>query len=395
MPGPLLQKLLRHARRLLDRGGAPAPDAALLERFARLRDADAFAELMARHAPAVWGVCRRVLGKEQDAEDAFQATFLVLARNARRVRRAASVGSWLHGVAYRVACKARCRAARRAEVPAATGEPAAATPEPSAELAWRELRALLDEELARLPEVLRAPLLLCYFEGCTQDEAARRLGWKKRTLKARVDRGRRALRARLSRRGVELPAALAVPLLGSAVAAVPPRLTAGLAAAAVRISQGYPPAAISEAALALAGGATAAMTAKKRAIVLAAACAAALVGVGAGRVLSQPEPAKPSAPPAASKTDEPVDAPRVDLHGDPRGRRGAGAAGAPGRRALSELRSPLAHFTNTARGELGFRPGRDRQAGRNVGTSPGWEPLSSEGTSAGSPHSRRRYWWKA
>src|SRR5436305_1834100 len=112
MAGTSAGTLLRHVRQLLA-GRCAAPDGELLERFARRGDEAAFAALMQRHGPLVWGTVRRVLGREQDAEDAFQATFLVLARKARSVRRAASVGSFLYGVAYRLAVRAWADAARR------------------------------------------------------------------------------------------------------------------------------------------------------------------------------------------------------------------------------------------------------------------------------------------
>jgi RNA polymerase sigma factor (sigma-70 family) len=214
-----------------------ASDAVLVERFADKHDEAAFTELVARHGPAVWTLCRRLLRSEPDAEDAFQATFLVLARRAGEVRKAASVGSWLHGVAFRLSRRLRQRPpldAKRVSQP----EP---PPDPADSLTWAEVRAALDEELARLPDNLRAPLLLCYFRGLTQDEAAAELGWKPRTLKARVARGRDLLRRRLTRRGIELPAALAAPLLASELsAAVPRRVVAGLIAAAVNGSDRLP-----------------------------------------------------------------------------------------------------------------------------------------------------------
>jgi RNA polymerase sigma factor (sigma-70 family) len=204
MSGASAGTLLRHVRRLLV-GRCAAPDGELLERFARRGDEAAFAALMQRHGPLVWGVCRRVLGREQDAEDAFQATFLVLARKAQSVRRAGSVGSFLYGVAYRLSVRARADAARRGRHERqAAGLAPSASPD---DVTWRELREVLDAELARLPERYRAPLLLCYFEGLTQDEAARQLGWKKRTVKARLDYGRELLRGRLARRGLPLAAA--------------------------------------------------------------------------------------------------------------------------------------------------------------------------------------------
>src|SRR5262249_32835783 len=148
-------------------------DRHLLERFVRDRAQEAFAALVARHGPMVRGVCRRVLRHEQDVEDAFQATFLVLAQKAQAVRWQRSLGGYLYKVAYRVACKARVAAARRD----ARERRAAVMPEVEgvSDLERRELRAVLDEELSRLPEVYRTPLVLCYFQGKTNEAAAEEL----------------------------------------------------------------------------------------------------------------------------------------------------------------------------------------------------------------------------
>jgi RNA polymerase sigma factor (sigma-70 family) len=154
---------------------AAGTDPELLERFAAARDEDAFAALVARHYPMVLGVCRRVLNHAQDAEDACQATFLALARQAAAVRRREALAGWLYHVARRIALKVRTTAARRA---ARAGE---ATTAPAVETApdvtWREALGVLDEELARMPAAYRSALVLCYLEGKTQDEAARQLGW--------------------------------------------------------------------------------------------------------------------------------------------------------------------------------------------------------------------------
>jgi RNA polymerase sigma factor (sigma-70 family) len=159
--------------------------------------------LSQRHGPTVLGVCRRILRDHHSADDAFQTTFLVLARKAAAVRDSASVGGWLHGVAVRVASKLKARLLRLPR----TGE----LPECPAEgddLSWREVRRILDEEVARLPERLRLPILLCYFEGRTRDEAAAALGCKVSTLRGRIEDSRERLRIRLALRGIELSAAL-------------------------------------------------------------------------------------------------------------------------------------------------------------------------------------------
>src|SRR5262249_31655390 len=167
--------------------------AQLLERFALQREDAAFTALVRRHGPLVLGVCRRILHNWHDAEDAFQATFLVLARKAGSITKQESVASWLYQVAYRTAVRARARTARRQE-----REQRAGTPEADgtlAEVTGRELVAVLDEELYQLPQRYRAPLVLCYLQGRTRDQAARQLGWSLRALKHLLERARQRLRA--------------------------------------------------------------------------------------------------------------------------------------------------------------------------------------------------------
>ncbi|WP_422930434.1 sigma-70 family RNA polymerase sigma factor [Singulisphaera sp. PoT] len=189
---------------LLKRGAiASAGEGQLLERFAKTQDEAAFAAIIARHGPMVLGVCRRVLRDEHDVEDAFQATFLVLVRRANGIRNGDLVGHWLHGVAHRVAVRARAHAARRF-VREKTGfdEIGAFSDDESGDVGFDETRSVLDEELGRLPQSLRAPMVLCYLEGLTHDEAARRLGWPVGTVRSRMARARDLLRQRLSRRGL-------------------------------------------------------------------------------------------------------------------------------------------------------------------------------------------------
>ena len=191
------------ARRLRGHTEGVQPDADLLHRFVRERDERAFEELVRRHGPLVWGVCRRALANRADAEDAFQATFLVLAKDPRAVRKPAALGCWLHGVARRVAHRMRSRAT----LPSLSSEPAAA--DAGDQLTVREFLSALDDELGRLPDRVRGPLVLCFLQERTQDEAARQLGVSLSTLKRRLDAGRETLRDRLTRRGVDLSAALA------------------------------------------------------------------------------------------------------------------------------------------------------------------------------------------
>jgi RNA polymerase sigma factor (sigma-70 family) len=184
--------------------GFPPPaepsDGELLERFVARRDELAFAVLVRRHGPMVLGVCRRVLNDWHQAEDAFQVTFLVLARKAGSLARPELLANWLHGVAYRTALKARSQVVRQGEYErqAAAMSPTESQPSRSA----RELREVLDEELNRLPEKYRAPLVLCYLEGKTNEEAARLLDWPVGSMSARLTRGRGMLRARLTRHGL-------------------------------------------------------------------------------------------------------------------------------------------------------------------------------------------------
>jgi RNA polymerase sigma factor (sigma-70 family) len=210
--------VLQHIRRL---GGTAAPgqppDGHLLEHFAAQRDGAAFAALVRRHGPMVLNVCRGVLRHDHDAEDAFQATFLVLARKAASIRQPEAVASWLYEVAHRVAVKAQVDAARRRarEQRASPMAPA----DPTLDMTLRDLQRVLHEELRRLPEKFRLPLALCYLEGRSQAEAADQLGWSKGTLRGRLDRGREQLRRRLAARGVTLSALLCATAVAPTTAA--------------------------------------------------------------------------------------------------------------------------------------------------------------------------------
>lgn len=186
---------------------AAMSDGQLLARYVRQPDDEAFAVLLRRHGPMVLGVCRRALGPSADADDAFQATFVALARNAGRVTEC--IPGWL----YRVALRTARRAARRADR-GTTGPEAADRTDPFASVEWADVRRLLDAELNRLPARWRNPLVLCYLEGVTRDEAARQLGWSLRTLHRRLDEGRAHLRERLTRRGLA-PALLATAVLSA------------------------------------------------------------------------------------------------------------------------------------------------------------------------------------
>jgi RNA polymerase sigma factor (sigma-70 family) len=183
---------------------AEPPDGVLLARFTAHRDEAAFAALVQRHGPLVFGVCRRALGHKQDAEDAFQVVFRILARKAGSIRQEASVGAWLHAAAYRVARRAKADQARRrmrqkelVDIP---------DPDPPAAEEWRELWPIVDEEVNRLPELYRQPFILCCLEGMTNEQAATQLGCPLGTVLSRLSRARDRLCVRLSRRGFALSA---------------------------------------------------------------------------------------------------------------------------------------------------------------------------------------------
>ena len=240
-----LAGVLRHVHELVAGHDADRlPDAELLERFTDCRDGEAFAALVRRHGGLVLGVARRVVADIHEAEDVFQATFLLLARRAGSVRDPRALAAWLHGSAHRLALQARDRLARRPPAPAL--RPEAALADPAAEVTWRELGAVLDEELRRLPERQRAPLVLCYLKGWTQDEAAQQLGWSKGTLRRRLGEARERLHARLVRRGVSLSVGLLATGLAQRAAegALSPALVRAVVGAAVAIPSGAMPAAL-------------------------------------------------------------------------------------------------------------------------------------------------------
>lgn len=253
-------------------------DRALLARFAERADQAAFEYLVKRHGPLVLGVCRRAVRDSHLAEDAFQAVFLVLARDPGRASSAASVGGWLFGIARRVALAARRRETRRERREAVRAQESTVPPQSN----FAELLSVLDEELGALPEDCRAALVVCFLQERTQDEAARELGWSLSTLRRRLERGKELLRARLAGRGITLGAGLLGMGLGSqARAAVPP-----LAVEPSQLS------------VALAGEVTRTGFGAKA----LAACAAVLVAaVGAAFALAPTEPAP----------EPPVPAPRV------------------------------------------------------------------------------------
>ncbi len=239
MPHSSLQNVLRYARRMAEAGqGSPSSDADLLNHFSIHHDDGSFAVLVERHGSVVWGVCRRVLNVVQDAEDCFQAAFLVLARKAHTLQKGESLGAWLHRVAYRLALRSQAMTARRRTE---EGRAAAMNPVTSErEESWKELRGLLDRELEHLSEIYRVPLVLCYLEGKSNVQAAKELGWPLGTVKGRIIRGRELLRKRLENRGLTLTAVALAALLSeqAAKAAVPGMLLMSTTSAATSFALG-------------------------------------------------------------------------------------------------------------------------------------------------------------
>jgi RNA polymerase sigma factor (sigma-70 family) len=295
------------------------PDAELLDRFLMDRNEAAFGLLIERHGRMVLQLARRVLRDGHDAEDIFQATFLVLARKANAVRRRDSVGSWLYAVAYRLALRARLSASRKSsgmhvDVEESREETDSMTGLPS----W-ELRAILDEELNRLPSRARAALVACYLQGKSRDEAARQLGWKARSVKHQLERGRALLRGRLVRRGITLSSAsLAMLLADSASAALPDSLITGTARAALLCtSQGLAAGLVSVKVAALAEGMIRTMMISKIRVVGVLMLTVGLIGAAAGGLYRQAfadAPAKADNAQTAPAPAAPVA--KNDLYGD-------------------------------------------------------------------------------
>jgi RNA polymerase sigma factor (sigma-70 family) len=301
-----LRTLLRHIEQLTaGREVHAETDQQLLDDFAARRDEAAFASLVSRHGPMVLRVCRRVLHHEQDAEDAFQATFLVLAQRTASINKRDSLGSWLHGVAYRTAMNAKRTAARRRNHEARLR---AVAPQPAAGPTWDETQAVLDEEILRLPSCFREAFVLCVLEGKSGSEAAVALGCKEGTVKSRVKRARRLLQVRLARRGIKLTALLAA--LSVAESAARSALPATLARATVRFgllyaagetAAGTIPAHVA----ALAAGVTRAMFLTKAKIATAVLMTVSLLIAGGTQAYQRLAAQEKDAPPATAKKAEP------------------------------------------------------------------------------------------
>jgi RNA polymerase sigma factor (sigma-70 family) len=319
-----VQPILRHIHQMVDTQAAKdRTDRGLLQQFATIRDGSAFTALVERHGPLVWNVCRRVLRDRHDAEDAFQATFLVLARQAGHVRKQEAVGSWLYGVAYRTAMSQK-RAARRRRVREKQGE--AREPEqPAAAASLRELQAMLDEEVARLPAKYRTPFVLCCLEGKSYADAARELGWKEGTVSSRLAEARKRLQVRLTCRGVTLSSVLAAAALCPAGQAVPAALGARTIEGVLLSLAGATAAGLSAQAMILAKGVTKMMSATALKVGAVFLLAVVPLAVGAA-LLDRPGPAArqqagagPQAPRENARLPGPANVrrPKVDRQGDP------------------------------------------------------------------------------
>jgi RNA polymerase sigma factor (sigma-70 family) len=282
MPYQPLAVALRRLLRVAQPQSKDQPsDGQLLQRFTDEHDESAFEAIVQRHGTMVWNVCRRVLANSSDADDAFQAAFLVLVRKAKQLAGGDSIAGWLHVVAHRISLDARSSAVRRRKHES-QGSAMLQGDSPAGDQ-WSEVRQVLDDELRRLPEKYRAPLVLCYLEGKTNDEAADQLGWTRGTIAGRLSRARDVLRGRLARRGLALAPAVLVSTLAqnAATAAVPsPVMNCTVKAALGHASASAP-------ALSLAEGALRTMLITKIKTAAVVLTALTIVGTGAGILLHQ------------------------------------------------------------------------------------------------------------
>jgi RNA polymerase sigma factor (sigma-70 family) len=331
-----MHRLIEHLRRAAQGDERGPTDGELLERFVAVRDEAAFEALVRRHGPLVLGVCRRVLGNADDAEDAFQAAWLVLVRKAAGLRRHGPLAGWLHAVAYRAAREARRAAARRRdrERQAARSEAVGAgSGTELREVLDAELSRLLDAELSRLPEAYRTAVLLCELEGLGYREAARRLGWREGTLAGRLSRARRLLARRLARRGLAPAGGAGAALLPAvARAEVPAGLAASISRAAV-LSAAGPTAgagAVSETIRLLTQGVLRTMWITKVKLGAALLVAVAAAGVGVGLLAGPGSPDRAEAAQASAPGGGKAPPAARPKAGD----RGTGKTGAPARPGL-------------------------------------------------------------
>jgi RNA polymerase sigma factor (sigma-70 family) len=312
-----IRRFIQQLRRAeLVRDGAGLTDGQLLGLYIERKDETAFADLARRHGPMVMGVCRRILRNHHDAEDAFQATFLVLVRKANSIGSPALLANWLYGVAYKTALKANAMRARRR----AREKQVAPMPEEEAmqqNAVWLDLEPLLDQELTRLPDKYRIPIVLCDLEGKTRKEAARQLAWPEGTVASRVAKGRTLLAKRLARHGwvVSAGSMAAVLAENAASAGVPPPVIASVIRAASVLAAGQTAAAgIAPNVAALAEGVMKSMRLMKLKIPLAILLGASVVGFGGRllmyRALAFEQSTEKNGAPAPAKAKEKKEAPR-------------------------------------------------------------------------------------
>lgn len=310
MAGIQVRKVMSQIARMIGRpDGCALTDAQLLEGFAVRREEACFEVLVWRHGSLVLNLCRRILRDAHEAEDAFQATFLILARKAGAIGKKESLAGWLHKVAFRVALGLQAKRTKRRAKEEPIGDPAAE--QTTEDLALRDLRPIVDAELNRLPNKLRVPLVLCYLEGHTNEEAAEQLGCPKGTLLSRLARGRERLRGRLVRRGVTLSAVMLVTALSKdAMAALPTALAGTTAKAATAFAAGQAAGLVSVSAASLSKTALQAMFLAKLKVasaVLATVVLVPIAGLVAHKIATR-EDAVPAIQPAiAQETEKPVD----------------------------------------------------------------------------------------
>jgi RNA polymerase sigma factor (sigma-70 family) len=310
MAQPHADPFLRHIRYLIREPAGRMTDGQLLERFLADRDEAAVEVLVRRYGPLVFGVCRRLLRDTHAAEDAFQATFLVLVRKAPTLDRSKPLESWLYTVAYRLALRARANEARRraCETEAARRRPAMDDPADPSDLA-----VAVEEELQRLPEKHRVPLVLCYLEGKTNEQAAQALGCPCGSMSWRLSRARDVLLERLRRRGVVCPAGVATVLAGqTAPAAVPMPLVHETARVALWFAaEGRATASASAQAVTLAKGVLKAMLVHKLKIAAGLVLSVCLLAAGTTMLLQAAGHTEPPAP--RERADKPPSEPRREV----------------------------------------------------------------------------------
>jgi RNA polymerase sigma factor (sigma-70 family) len=349
----------------LARDGEGPSDGELLEQFIRHRDETAFEALMARHGRMVLGVCRRLLGSDHDAEEAFQATFLVLARKASSVQPRDWVGNWLYGVAYRTALEARTvcakRRARERQVDPMP-EPQAAPPE-----LWRDTEGVLDGELHRLPDKYRVAVVLCEIEGRSRKDVARQLNIPEGTLSSRLAAARKMLADRLARKGVGLTAVALGSLLAENAAAAAPSssLVSATVKAASLFAAGKGAAGlVSPGALALSQGVLNTMFMTKIKLALVSVVTVAVLGLGSAYLLDHAAADRPAEGQAQKRDGE--------RENGQKPRDGEGNKGAP--------RDGEATKKGPRDGEGGQKPGaRDGEGGKKPeGDNPNKKPAEGD-----------------